>query len=822
MQLSLPLIRHKRNLIWLTVACLVLVILGIIFLVSSRKPRTPLRVGVRNYPPYYFLSPGQPPSGVGVDVISSAAQRLGFPIVWTPLKAGDLSDLALREGRIDIWPALTATRERSSEVYLTEPWLQSSYFLLSLQEKGFKRVSDLDGRPVSFIPSRFQIELSNKHLSKARLLPENTPEEALQSVCRGKADAAFVEARSGQALLLKRPEGCETAGIAFMAVEGASLPVSIASTKAMERQADALRAEIGRMANDGTLDAIIARWSFVTIRETLGIYTLEGDRERARLYIYGIVILLIALQVCIWQIYRARLAQRVAVEASEALRTSEERYRSLVENANDIVFTHDLHGTLTSLNRAGEILTGYSRHEVLGKEIVRILAPEYEESFKEALRRARTGEMHYPLEVEIIGRDGRRLTLEINARLIKDGDRPSSVEGIARNVTDRRHLEDQLRQAQKMEAVGKLAGGVAHDFNNLLTVIVGYTAILQNKLAADTPENRMVLEIRRAADQAASLTAQLLAFGRRQRLQPCVLDLNAMVSDTQKMLVRIIGEHIKLVTDLDPRIGPIKADPSQIQQVIMNLAVNARDAMYKGGTLTLTTTGRHFETGETHSGVAVAPGDYAVLSVSDTGCGMDKLTQARVFEPFFTTKEMGKGTGLGLSTVYGIVKQSGGYVWLESQKGRGSTFTVYLPQTSEALPAAVAESASAPEPGAETVLLVEDEETVREMARTCLELFGYRVIEAPDGVEALRLARMLDDTVDLLVTDVVMPYMTGPELAEQIAALFPKIRVLYVSGYSEQELVESSIPSAATDFLQKPFTPKALSAKLRDLAQRPG
>ncbi len=550
------------------------------------------------------------------------------------------------------------------------------------------------------------------------------------------------------------------------------------------------------------------------------VVALEGAHQQTRLQVYGIVVLLIALQACVWLIFRARLAQRVAVEASEALRGSEERYRSLVENANDILFTHDLNGILTSLNRAGEILTGYSRHEVLGKNVIRILAPEYEESFREALRHAQAGDLQYPLEVEIIGRDGHRRTLEINARLIREGDQPASIEGIARNVTERRHLEDQLRQAYKMEAVGKLAGGVAHDFNNLLTVIVGYTDILQSKLAPDMPESRIISEIRRAADQAASLTAQLLAFGRRQRLQLTVLDLNAVVTDTRKMLVRIIGEHIKLVTDLDPRVGPIKADPGQIQQVIMNLAVNARDAMYKGGTLTIGTAARRIETGESHDSVPVAPGDYAVLTVSDTGKGMDRLTQARVFEPFFTTKELGKGTGLGLSTVYGIVKQSGGYVWLESEPGKGSTFTVFLPQTSEPLPEAKPEPMRAPAQGAESVLLVEDEETVREMARTCLEMFGYRVIEAPDGAEALRLARMFDIPVDLLVTDVVMPYMTGPELAEQMSALFPRIKVLYMSGYSDREALNGFAPSASADFLQKPFTPKALAAKLRELTHR--
>ncbi len=812
--------KRKRVVTLLLLVSLAMGTFAVYRMARPPKPAGLLRVGIRNAPPYYFVEANRPPAGLGVDVINEAARRLDFPIVWTVLQEGATSEAALLNGTIDIWPALTVTPERKTGLHLTEAWLQSNYFLLSLQEKGIEKLRDLDGRSISFVRSSFQIRLAEKHLSRARLLPLNTAEEALQSVCAGEADAAFVEARGGQALLLKRPPGCESSAIRFMAVEGATLPVAIASTKSLSRVANELRAEIGRMAQDGTLDSIIGRWSFITIQETLGIYTLQEARQRTRLSIYGIVILLIALQVSLWQIYRARIARRVSEEASEALRSSEERYRSLIENANDIVYTHDLDGILTSLNRAGEVLIGYSRHELLGKNVLRILAPEYEEPFREALRQGKSGELHFPLEVQIIGRDERRLTLEINARLIQQGNEPATVQAIARNVTDRRLLEDQLRQAQKMEAVGKLAGGVAHDFNNLLTVIVGYSELLESKLGPDTQENRMIQEVRRAADQAASLTAQLLAFGRRQHLQPRVLDLNAVVSATQKMLVRIIGEQINLETRLDPAIGPVKADPSQIQQVIMNLSVNARDAMPKGGTLTIGTSNRHFDAGELHHGVAVAPGDYVILSVVDTGCGIDKPTQERIFEPFFTTKELGKGTGLGLSTIYGIVKQSGGYVWVDSAPGKGSTFSVYLPQTDEPLPAQKGETGVAAAKGSGTVLLVEDEETVRDMARTCLELSGYCVIEAADGVEALRLARLGNNPIDLLVTDVVMPFMTGPELAEQVLAIYPRIRVLYMSGYSDREFTDSPAAPSPGDFLQKPFTPRALSAKLRELAQR--
>lgn len=797
----------------LTLACVT-----VFWLARPARQSGPVRIGVRHFPPYYFAQSGRKPSGLGVDVIEEAAGRLHYPIAWKMLNAGESAESSIQTGDIDIWPSLTVTPARKTSLHLTEPWLESNYFLFSLQEKGFEKIGDLNGKLVSFIPSSFQKMLAQKYLAKMRLQELMTPEEALQSVCRGQADAAFIEARGGQALLLKRPAGCESSAISFLAVEGASLPVAIASSENKAAQANELRAEIGRMAEDGTLDSIIARWSFVMIKETKGIYTLQQAHRKTRLSIYGILFLLAALLVCLWQIYRARIAKREAERASEALISSEERYRSLVENANDIVYTHDLNGILTSLNRAGEALIGMTRQEVLGKSILRILAPKDVRPACRALRASRQGRMGFPSEVDIIASGGRHLTLEVNSQLIHQSSGSAEVQGIARNVTERRTLERQLRQAHKMEAVGKLAGGIAHDFNNLLTVIVGYTEILQGKLAPGSAEVGMIREIRQAADHASSLTAQLLAFGRRQHLQPVVLDLNEVISSIKGMLASVIGAGIDLKTHLDPGIGAVKADPSQIQQAVINLAANARDAMGNGGTLTITTSNRGFEPGDAFRGADVTAGNYSLLSISDTGCGMDKATQSRIFEPFFTTKELGKGTGLGLSTVYGIVKQSGGYVWLDSEPGKGSTFTICLPHTDEPRPSPSQIAGIPSGKGTGTVLLVEDEDGVREMTRACLELYGYRVIEAPHGAEALRIARLHAGSIDLLLTDVIMPFLTGPELAEQIRKIFPGIKVLFMSGYTDRVLADSWGPA---DFLQKPFTPKALSTKLIALTNRP-
>ena len=379
-------------------------------------------------------------------------------------------------------------------------------------------------------------------------------------------------------------------------------------------------------------------------------------------------------------------------------------------------------------------------------------------------------------------------------------------------------LEAHLHQTSKMEAVGRLAGGVAHDFNNLLTIINGYSEILIEELVTDAKAIDYLKEIRNAGGRAASLTRQLLAFSRRQVLTPQVLDLNAVVSNLEKMLRRLIGEDIKLHTFLNPSLGRVKADPGQIEQVIMNLAVNARDAMPKGGNLAIETSNVELDEEYARNHPTVKPGPHVVLVVSDTGVGMTPETQARIFEPFFTTKEQGKGTGLGLATVYGIVKQSGGSVWVYSELGKGTTFKIHFPVASD--------SSAVKEPpkletdlasGTETVLVVEDEDGVRSLVRLALVSGGYKVLETPDPESALAICASYDGPIHLLLTDVVMPQMSGPEVASKVAARRPGIRVLYMSGYTDDAVVHHGVLSQEMPFIQKPFSPAALRKKIREV-----
>ena len=507
------------------------------------------------------------------------------------------------------------------------------------------------------------------------------------------------------------------------------------------------------------------------------------------------------------------------MRAEQALRKSEERYRELFENANDMIFTCDLSGHITSVNRVALEITGYSEAEALALNVFRMVVPAHQARAQESMQKKLMGEGETRYEVDILAKDGHAITLELATRLIYEKGKPVGAQAIARDISERRHLEQQLRQAQKMEAIGRLAGGVAHDFNNLLMVIRGYTELLLDAVPKEDSKHLHGDKVLRAVDRAHALTQQLLAFGRKQVSAPKILNLTTVLNDMSKMLPPLIGEDVELTIVNHLGLWHVNADPGQVEQVIMNLATNARDAMPKGGRLRLETA--NVEVGEiepVHPGVA--PGHYALLAVSDSGQGMDEQTQARLFEPFFTTKERGKGTGLGLSTVYGIVKQSGGYINVVSKPGQGTTFRIYLPRVEAEKDAASAASvAKASYHGTETVLLVEDEEEVRKVTRQFLQKNGYKVLEASNGTEALQVAQRYIGAIHLLLSDVVMPGMQGGELRTRLLPLRPNIRVLFMSGYTGDSLPGGG-EIAPEELLQKPFTFEMLSRRMREALGR--
>jgi PAS domain S-box-containing protein len=513
--------------------------------------------------------------------------------------------------------------------------------------------------------------------------------------------------------------------------------------------------------------------------------------------------------------------------AESLLRTSEARYRALVESVRDDTLTlgpWDGNGASEEILRWWGRLTGQTREDQARPGAwLEAVHPEDRDRVCQSWTESSTTGMPYQIEYRVRSASGAYRHILVRGVPVRQADgRPGEFAGMLMDVTELKRLEEQLQQAQKMEAVGRLAGGVAHDFNNLLTVIKGYSELILDRLAPDDKLARLVAEVKKAGDRGMAITGQLLALGRKAVVEPVLLDLNAVVAEAETMLRRLIEENIELTSVLSTDLWRVKADRTQIEQILLNLSVNARDAMPRGGTLTIETRNVDLTAVPQETGGAVRPGEYVRLAVTDTGGGMDEATKARVFEPFFTTKGVGKGTGMGLAVVYGIVQQFGGQIQVESQPGHGSTFSILLPRCrQEEVAAPVPPETPSVSRGHETVLLVEDDDAVRTLAGEILAQQGYTVLEAKNGPEALRLCQGHSGALDLLATDVVMPRMSGLRLADRLRAVRPHVKVLFISGYPDEALGEHGVQASDIVLLQKPFAPATLTRKVREVLDRP-
>jgi PAS domain S-box-containing protein len=507
--------------------------------------------------------------------------------------------------------------------------------------------------------------------------------------------------------------------------------------------------------------------------------------------------------------------QSLRERAEQALSASEANYRLLFDNNPRPMWVYDTETlAFLAVNEAAVEKYGYAQEEFLSMTIKDIRPQQDIEALIENLAQS-PQRIEYPVTFRHRKKDGSIFVVEIVSHELPFEGRPARLVLVS-DITEKMELESQLRQAQKLEGIGQLAGGIAHDFNNLLTVIIGRSQMLQQKVGS-SPLRRDVDLIYTTAERAASLTKQLLAFSRKQLLQPRVVKLNTVVSDMNAMLRRLIGEHIELATMLDSHLGHVKVDPGQMEQIILNLAVNARDAMPNGGRLTIETANVVVDETYTKHHLSAKPGRYVMLAVTDTGCGMDADTQDHIFEPFFTTKEPGKGTGMGLSTVYGIVKQSGGNIWVYSEVGRGSAFKVYLPRVDGAAEEISVDLGERNLGGVETILLVEDELEVRELSYEILREAGYKVLVAANGPEAAEIYKTYDGVIQLVVTDVFMPRISGPELAAKLAEVRPETKVLFLSGYTNGSMTHHQVLSPGAHFLQKPFTAEVLTRTIRQI-----
>ena len=507
------------------------------------------------------------------------------------------------------------------------------------------------------------------------------------------------------------------------------------------------------------------------------------------------------------------------------LQESEKMVMALLESASQAILSVDRNGRIVLANPKTEELFGYSREELLGARL-EILLPEghrrdHGRHREDYFARPRVRPMGIGLDLTGRRKDGTEFPVEISLSHVETAEGVFAIAFVS-DISDRKRLEGQLLQAQKMEAVGRLAGGVAHDFNNMLTVIAGYNRMILDELSPLDPLRGCAEEVLKATDRAAALTKQLLAFSRRQIMQPCVMSVNNTIRQTEKMLRRLIGEDIELILVLPENVDNIKADPNHLEQAIVNLALNARDAMPKGGRITVETANVHLDETYARTHLGIQPGDFVMVAVSDTGHGMDAETRRHLFEPFFTTKGKGKGTGLGLATVYGAVKQLGGDIWVYSEPGQGTTFKLYFPRVAEAAALPPADHLATEEvPHTETILVVEDEQTVRDLTVKMLRKLGHTVLAAADGAEAIELVNAYPAPIALLLTDVVMPNMSGRQVAERLLKLRPALKVLYLSGYTDNTVIHHGILEDGVEFLPKPFSREALAKKIRRVLETP-
>jgi len=498
------------------------------------------------------------------------------------------------------------------------------------------------------------------------------------------------------------------------------------------------------------------------------------------------------------------------------------RFRSLVDNMLDLVCLTDSNGVIQYANKIHESVLGYKTSDIQGKNFFELVYDEDLEIVKERITFEKSSSDHTGFEFRLVNAGGEPVWMETFGSFILDEKESRDISSYvvaSRDITARKILENSLRQSQKMEAVGLLAGGVAHDFNNLLTVINGYTDIILSKIDSDNPMFTYLQQVKKSGKRASSLTRQLLAFSRRQILKPEVIDINKLAADMEKMLRRLVREDIEVTSIYDPSLKLVQADPGQIEQVILNLVVNASDAMPNGGKLTIETKNDYLDEHYVAKDSVAKAGEYVRLTVSDTGVGMDKETRDRIFEPFFTTKEKGKGTGLGLATVYGIVKQSHGAIWVYSEKGHGTTFKVYLPVAGEDAQQQTTKARESEIKGNESILVIEDDNAVRGMTVEGLKGLGYNVYDVEDGRKGIELVRANGKTIDLLLTDVVMPHMSGRQVADSIVPMIPHVKVLFMSGYTDNDIVQHGVLDEGISFIQKPFTVASLARKIRQVLQ---
>jgi PAS domain S-box-containing protein len=767
------------------------------------------KIGWEIDPPAQFEGTGEP-TGLNVEIVRAAAKRSGIKLQWVRHPEGP--DAALGSKAVDLWPLITITEERKKRIFISDPYQQTDLLLVALKSESSIQSDDLAGKTISIQDQPINLQLLQKLFPQAKPLPKADTTKAIAAACRGESQGALLD---GFAILPILLDGTPCPGQALkMLPTGTSIELGLGATFEARAAATVIREEIGNMVQSGDLTVLMRRWSRGSKSELDALEATIAARRQMWWYRAGVGALAMLLAFSLWSAFEYREARNMARRAERENNSQRLRMEGIIDSSIDGIVTIDDQSRILVFNPAAEKLFRCSKRQILGVSIERLI-PAHLGGITEnwVTTGLRSDGEEFPMEVTVseVSLSERKL-LTVTCRDISEK-RRAEAEG--------QRLQAQLQQAQKMESVGRLAGGVAHDFNNLLTVINGYSDFGIAKLSAGDPLRVTMTEIRKAGERAAALTRQLLAFSRKQVLQPRALDLNRLLEEMRPMLERLVGEDIEVRVALHAGRGTIHADAHQLEQVVMNLVVNARDAMPRGGKLLVETANVARGDSYVRSHPEARVGQYVMLAVSDTGIGIDEELKNRIFEPFFTTKGVGKGTGLGLAMVQGIVAQSGGYVEVYSEKGEGTTFKIYLPERAEVVADTARPAALTAMGGTETVLVVEDQEEVREFTVKVLRGYGYRVIDADTANDALRYCEREHDPIHLVLTDVVMPNIGGRELANRLREVRPQTKVLFMSGYTDDVILHNGTLEQGVPFIQKPFSPEELARKVRAVVAPP-
>jgi len=783
------------------------------------------RIGWMFSPPFQTRGADGKPAGLAVDLVKEAARRRGIQLEWINWQDG--SERALREKAVDLWPLIAITPQRLKAFYISQPYLESEYCLLVRADSRYQQVRDLAWGTIGISNPAIDSWQLRGRLPDARPLARTEIQGVMEDVCERRTDAGFMDSYTAISTLLEEGS-CAAHPLRWIAVPEVRGRMGIGATMENRAVADALRDEIAGMAAEGKLAPVVGRWGYLAGQHLESMEAvLTARRRETRLGVAVGVFALLFVLTC-WQTVLVTRERNRTGSAERFLREAEQKLRLMANNLREMVLAYDMDRKLIYANASVETLTGYTASELERAGSIDWYHPDDGSRMSGHWESLFQGNSMQDEEFRLMTKGGEVKWVAASwAPILDAAGRQIGVQGSARDITKRKVAEEALAdsqdrylQAQKLESIGRLAGGVAHDFNNLLTVINGYSDMALERLSEDDPMRAEIDQIRIAGARAADLTQQLLVFSRKQVVQPRPLDLNEVVRESEKMWRRLLGEDIELKTCLAPTVGLVMADLGQVHQVLMNLVVNARDAMPDGGRLVLETAEVEIDAGYVEEHPEASAGRFVLLAITDSGIGMDAETRKHIFEPFFTTKGPAQGSGLGLSTVYGIVKQCQGWIGIYSEPGKGTALKVYLPRAGDSREGgAAARRRPAVHTGTETVLVVEDQDEVRVLAARVLSAHGYRVLEAGDGAQALELAGSDVGPIHLLLTDVVLPGINGRELAERLSTLLPALKVLYTSGYTHDVIAHRGVVDRDVAYIAKPYTPAALAAKVREVLE---